>query len=360
MRKSCPLLWLVGAASACAHPDYGMSNVVEDTPPVDVPVDLVIDVAWQDNDWGRNVTRCQVQVAFEPRREHHGDSAGGNPGAGGNPESGGPDPGPDNAMVPDEPGTCVFTEIPRPGEHHEGEPGQEPGGDPGHEPGEDDPILPGDAEDDWQVRGDVVGPDEIFMKDGATEVRLDSVEVEGGGLRYELADCDATRFPFSSNLALDVAKSSQPNGVHAFTMADLIAVGPRLFVDEPAEDEHGMPMVRSGDDLALRWAFEGADPSRDGKALTPEVLVKLYTQHRDRTEADRWLICRPEEEGWFDIPSEALDELMSGIDNADEWFTNFDIHSELRGQEQETPWGELLQVRAHVSAGGAILLEGRD
>ena len=51
---------------------------------------------------------------------------------------------------------------------------------------------------------------------------------------------------------------------------------------------------------------------------------------------------------------------MSGIEHPEEWFTNFDVHSELRGQEQETPWGELLQVRAHVSAGGAISLEGRD
>jgi hypothetical protein len=357
------------ALLGCQSPDYsvGKLQAANVAPPRDV--DLVIDVAWQDNNWGESTTRCQVQVAFEPVP----DTVEGGSGAegGGQPEQ----PRNDTVTIPDQPGTCAVSHLSPPGDPDAagGEPGspggssEEPadgadGGNSGaHEDGD---TQPGDADDDWQVRGGLLGPDEVFVTDDLVNLTLDGVMIDGGGLRYELADCDADHFPFSSSLALDVAASSDPQGVHAFEMDDLIAVGPRLTIEAPLHDEHtGFPEFRTDQDLPVRWAFDGDDPVVDGEPATPAVLIKLFVQDETHTEGERWLVCAPDQEGWFDIPAADLADLYDGIEEPERWRTSLDVHSELAGREQETPWGELMQVRAHVSSGAPlqhVLVEGAE
>ena len=63
MKRALPSLALV---VACQGPDYSMATTPGQNVAPDVPVDLVVDVAWQDNNWGADQTRCQVQVAFLP------------------------------------------------------------------------------------------------------------------------------------------------------------------------------------------------------------------------------------------------------------------------------------------------------
>ena len=335
MKRALPGLAL---AVACHGPDYGMATNPAPNVAPDVPVDLVVDVAWQDNNWGLDQTRCQVQVAFHPLAVAPDGDGGG--GGGGSPQGG--------VTVPEAPGTCAVTVLeppPQPGES----------GEPGGEPQGDDPVAPGDPDDDWQVQGEVLGPDAIHITDGLRRLTLEGVDLDDGGVRYELAGCDGDAFPFAASFALDVAPSADPDGVHAFEMPDLIAVGPRLHIDAPLHDPHaGFPTASAAEDLAVRWSFEGPDPRVDGAAVTPDVMIKLFAQDPSRAQPDRWLLCAPEEEGWFDVPAEALAELTDGMDDPTAWHLSLDVHSEVAGRPQETPWGELLEVRAHVSSGAPL------
>ena len=320
----------------CQGPDYGMSTAPRPNEAPDVPVDLVVDVAWQDNNWGADQTRCQVQVAFLPLVLAP-DGGGGGEGA---PQAG--------VAVPETPGTCVATTL---------EPPEQPGeaGEPGGNPDDGDPIEPGDADDDWQVAGDVLGPDAIHLSDGLRRLTLEGVDLEDGGVRYELAECDAEAFPFAASFALDVAPSADPDGVHAFEMPDLVAVGPRLHLDAPLHDAHtGFPTVSPGTDLPVRWSFEGPDPIVEGATVSPDVVIKLFAQDPSRAQPDRWLLCLPEEEGWFDVPASAVAALTDGMDDPTAWHLSLDVHSEVAGRPQQTPWGELLQVQAHVSSGAPL------
>lgn len=330
MRHSVTLLLL---ATACGGNDYSVAKDAETNPGAERPVDLAFDVAFQENRYGEFTSRCQVQVAFSPVE----DTAAAMPGASG--------PPPPDTDFPEAPGTCVFTERARP----------DPGGDPGGsgEPGGD--SEPGEApEDGWQIAGSVIGPSAVWMRHEDGDLLLETVEVGQGGLRYELTECDAGRFPFSRTLGLDVPDAEDPDGVHAFSVPDLVAVGPRVVVDSPAMVGGGNPTHDPREPLPVRWTLDGPDPVIDGEPLRPNVRIQILNQDHAREEADRWLVCWPDEEGWFDVQPEDLAPLVEGREDRTVWGTQIGIHSEVQGPEQLTPWGRTLQVRAHVSAGGGI------
>lgn len=320
MRLSHAILLLLGA---CAGNDYGVAKGTDANPGADRPVDLALDVAHQAHDHGQSVSRCQVQVAFQPLLE---DAPGGSRTA-------------VSAEVarPEAPGTCAFSEV---------------AAAPAPPPSEQDA-------DDWQVSGAVIGPAIVTMGDAQGDLTLHAVETDQGGLRYELPDCAADRFPFSRTLGLDVPDSDDPDGVHAFVVPDLVAVGPQVAFEAPARTETGaQPTLDPAEDLPVRWSLLGPDPVVDGAPVAPETRVQI--QHQDRTgEAPtRWLVCWPEEEGWFDVPADQLALLVDGREDPAAWRTTVDVHTEVEGAPQLTPWGRTLQVKAHVSAGGGVQLDG--
>jgi len=306
--------------AACRGNDYGVAKDADPNPGAGRPVDLALDVAFQSQNHGDSVTRCQVQVAFEPLLEE----------------------GPDTARTliggdlarPEAPGTCAFTELPV----TRGTPAEE------------------DA-DNWQVQGGVIGPEQIRMQDDAGALSLWALRTDEGDLRYELPDCDAGVFPFSRTLGLDVPDSDDPDGVHAFTVPDLVAVGPQVSLDAPERTEEGrQPTLDPREPMAVRWTLLGPDPEIEGAPAASTTLIQIQHQHETRVEADRWLVCWPEDEGWFDVPPEDLALLVDGRDDPAEWRAHVDVHTEVVGAPQLTPWGRTLQVRAHVSAGGGIEL----
>ena len=305
--------------TACRGNDYGVAKDADPNPGAGRPVDLVVDVAFQSQNQGESVTRCQVQVAFKPLLEQ--------------------DPQQTRSSRdlnrPEEPGTCAFSEIPLP----QGAPGDE-------------------VVDNWQVTGEVIGPDTVRMQDAEGALALMALRTEEGDLRYELPDCDASIFPFSRTLGLDVPDSDDPDGVHAFTVPDLVAVGPQVALDAPGRTAEGrQPTLDPSEPLAVRWTLQGPDPQLDGMALEPATMIQVQHQDEARVEPDRWLVCWPEEEGWFDVPAEDLALLMEGRDDPSGWRSHVDVHTEVLGPSQVTPWGRTLQVRAHVSAGAGIDLD---
>lgn len=345
--------------TACTTTDYGVGKRVAPNPGTETPVDLKIDVAFQEHGYGENMTRCQVQVAFKPLREQaeegSHDGGGHGDGADDGPQQGDPGeerPAGTHVERPRTPGECVFSEVERPTPGG----GGQPGGDPG-EPGSGGDHDHEGGVDDWQVSGQVIGPEQVFVDSGPERLSLVAVDTDQGGVRYELAGCDAASFPFSRTLGLDVPGSQDPDGVHAFEMEDLIAVGPRVVLDHPMRDADGRhPILDPAQDLEVRWTMDGADPVVDGVAVEPKTLIQIQHQAVDRQASDRWLVCWPEEEGWFDVPAEALEPLLEGREDPALWTTHIDVHTEGAGAEQPTPWGRALQVRAHVSAGGGVTL----
>lgn len=313
-RRVAPAACAAAALSGCGATDYGLKTTPGPSFAPDAPVDLTVDLALQRNAWGGNTARCQAQVAFAP---DEGVAVIG-------------------AVVrkPTEPGACAWTELAA------ADPEQEIGG----------------PDDSWQVTGGVLGPEQIALYDGAGEIALDGALIGRDRLRYEWTACAADAFPTSRVLGLDVPAATDPDGVHAFTMPALIAVGPLLHFEEPGPVGEDQPATHDPSrPLEVVWSMEGEDPVVDGAPVAPEVLVKLYGQDLTGGGPDRWVVCAPVEEGWLEVPAEDLGWLTDGrLGDPERFHTHIDVHSEIRGEGQLTPWGELVRPRAHVSDGGPI------
>ena len=98
------LVLLTVFLASCVQGDYGVGKAASPNPGFDRPVDLAMDVAFQQNGYGRNVSRCQLQVAFRPLEEEPSTMPGAE----------GPRPPGGQVAFPEEPGTCAFSEVERP------------------------------------------------------------------------------------------------------------------------------------------------------------------------------------------------------------------------------------------------------
>ena len=304
-------LWGPGCGAAT---DYNLKSTPDPSFGPDEEIDLTIDLALQRNEWGANTTRCQIQVAFRP-----------NPGivAASN-----------VVLYPEAPGLCAHSSLPP----------------------RDPEAGVGGEDDNWQVTGGVLGPEQVTLSSGPRTLSLDGVVVANEALRYEWADCNAEDFPTSATLDLHVPPSRSADGVPDFDLDELVAVGPLLDFETPGpSDATGAPQARPDRDLLVTWTMSGEDPLLDGAVVHPRVLVKVLSQDMTGGEDDRWLVCEPTEEGVFDIPAADIEELTDGRVGDDARFhTHIDVHSEIRGEGQETPWGRVVLPRAHVSDGGPI------
>jgi len=328
-RLQCWIPFFVGTLG-CGGQDHTFQKIVDPIPPLDVPASLRIDLAIQENEWGAKVSRCQMQVAFEPLPEFV------DPDSSGEDASETPEPSDPMPQIdyPKEAGECVFSEIPAQGPPPDGS----------------DPM----AGDNWQLSGDVVGPTYLEMWKLSDSWTLDVVDTEHGGLRYEWLDCAREDYPFSATLTMDVPRSEDPDGVHPFTMEDLVPVGPRLLLDAPIGEHGGQPKVDIEEGLEIVWHTDGDLPVVEGEERKPETLVKIQTQDHAREEATRWLLCWPEEDGWLVLSPEDLAPLYEDREDPERYTTNLDVHMELLVSDRPTPWGEALTVRTNVSSGAGI------
>ncbi len=315
-------------AAACGGQDHTFNKLVDPNPPESLASSLRVDLAIQENDWGSKVTRCQMQVAFEPLPEYvDPEEAAGEETP--PPEETAPPP---QVELPIAPGDCAFSEL------HPPEP-------------DSDGALDGD---NWQLSGNIIGPRYVEMWHSSDSWTLDAVETDHGGLRYEWSACELNAYPFSSTLTMDVPASDDPDGVYPFTMDDLVPVGPRVMLDDPARVDGGQPPVDIHFPLDIEWHTDGGLPELDDNVLQPDTLVKLQTQDHARQEAVRWLVCWPEEDGWMQLSPETLAPLFADRTDPERYTTNLDIHMELLMEDRPTPWGEALTVRTNVSTGAGL------
>ena len=323
---------LLLAALGCTSQDHAFNKIVDPIPPEPTLTTLRVDLAMQENDYGAHVSRCQMQVAFEPIPEFT------------DPDASGEDTGEDTGLaepkpevaLPSQPGECAFSEVP-------------PAGPPPEGGGEG--SMTGD---NWQLSGDVVGPDSVEMWHNSESWTLDAVETEHGGLRYEWSDCSHDAYPFSRTLTLYAPPSEDPDGVDSFTMEELVPVGPRVVLDHPMGEHGGQPSADITQPLMVAWHLAGDLPTIEGEALTPDTLVKIKTQDQDGLEATRWLVCWPESEGFIELSPDILAPLFVDREDPELYRTNIDVHTELLSTERPTPWGEALTVRTNISMGTGL------
>jgi hypothetical protein len=325
------LLWSLPLWPACSPTvDYALGLEKAKNAPGYETITISADITLQRNNYGDTISRCQMQFAFSPLYDE--DTA--------------PDPPATPAWVvakPEAPGTCAFSVQPLPDE----------GGTPG-EP----------QEDNWSISGSLVGPDEILLYSDAVDLRLGATSLDDERLRYELdpADCDDITFPVGELLTLDVPEGETvtTDSLPGFFIDDALAVGPDVYLTAPAVDPDvaGDRVLHPvGDDLDVRWDFSGAPPVIAGTPIPPEVRVKIYNQDREREFGNEWLVCWPDQDGQLTIPAEELALLtVNPSPDEDRWFAGLAVHTSTDSPAFEAPWGEPVQLRAHISEGGLLIL----
>lgn len=323
------LVWSLPLTASCSPTvEYGLGPEKAKNEPGYQTITISADIALQRNNYGNTISRCQIQFAFSPLYEDAPDPPATPPWVVANPEK---------------PGTCAFSLEPLP--------------DADHSP--DSPT-----EDNWSISGSLAGPDEILLYSDVVDLRLSAISLDDQTLRYELPpeDCDDITFPVGELLTLDVPEGEavSTDSLPGFYIEDALAVGPDVFVTAPTPDldmASDRALHLSDEDLDVRWSFSGPAPVVDGTPVPPEVRVKLYNQDRNREFNNEWLVCWPEQDGRLTIPAEELAQLTANPSpQEDRWFAGLAVHTRTDSPAFEAPWGEPVQLRAHISEGGMLVL----
>ncbi len=314
------------ALLACSSgADYGLAAPPDQNPPGYDTIRVFVDVALQRTSFGQQVGRCQIQVAFEPVVWGDQDDQ--------------PASEPPWAVAyPDQAGTCAFSTEPLP---EEGEPS---------------------APDNWYVSGSLIGPPSIALTNMDRRIELLAVESEDGRVRYELPDCSEHSFPTREVFNLDVPETDDDgpgDTLPAFRIMDAFAVGPDVHLTTPIPDpDIAGPLPHPIDtDLDVAWQFDGDPPSIGGQVLDPRVELKLYNQDDLREQENQWLVCLPDDDGRFRLGADDLAAMTANPDPADDrWAASLTVHTITESPPFDTPWGESVQINAHISEGGFISL----
>lgn len=329
---------LIFLTTACGGHEHVFQKIDDPNPVQAFDSSLRVDLAIQENDFGANITRCQMQVAFEPLPEYT------DPDSVNESDSSQSSAPTHHVEEPEVQGTCAYSSVEPPGPPPEGH---------------DDNSGSADSMegDNWQLSGDVIGPNYVEMWRFEDTWTLDAVETEHGGQRYEWTTCDVADYPFSSTLTMDVPPSDDPDGVYAFTMDELVPVGPRVILDAPMGEHGGQPDLNIEEPLEIVWHHGGDLPTVDGETQEPKTLVKLQTHDHERQEEVRWLVCWPEDDGSLVLSPEDMAPLFEGRVDPQVYKASLDVHTELLGKDQDTPWGEALTVRTNVSSGTGLRID---
>lgn len=314
-------LFLLGCTASA---EYGLSAPVEANAAGWDTIRISADVALQRHGYGADVGRCQVQVAFEPVVYADAPAE--------------PPEEPWAVAEPDQPGTCALSV----------EPVAEPGGEAG------------DPGDDWYVSGSLVGPERIELRGGQVDLVLEPVEAEDGGVRYELpADrCSDADFPVGEVFDLVVPEGEGDDALPGFVVLDALVVGPDVALTAPSLDGLDGDRVPHAvqDDLFVAWELSGGIPQVAGVPVEPQVQVKVYNQDEEHALPSEWVVCLPDQDGAFTLPADTLAELtVNPTEQEDRWFASVTVHTTTQSPAFETPWGEPVQLQAHVSEGGFVV-----
>ena len=306
-------------------------------------VNIFIDSALQRNQWGHNVSRCQIQVAFS--RQHLMP-----------PTTEPVNPPIEPPPLPEEPGECIFTgmvELP-PIENH----------DPNQTP-----------PDNWFVSGPLVGPDSIYLH-GEQTIELEAIISEDGQIRYEWRDCDPENFPFGEVFDLEIpegessmaAMITEQGELEPVWLENALIVGADLRLEFPNEiDANHYYTGFSDEDFTVQWSNYGNFPHQNEvfadyteeeiSPLEPKFEIKFTNNKKHEWFAGEQMNCMPNQNYDDTIPSENIAQFqLNDMVGEDTFYLALDVHSNYLGPKINHPFGEAVHSRSHISEGGLMLI----
>lgn len=295
-------------------------EVENDIVPDDIVPNMRIDAAIQHMGWGEQLTRCQIQVAFNRRWFAPPEET---------EEPQNPPP-----ERPDEAGECIF--------HREQllENGQGSQG----------------GVDNWFISGDIFGPEELYLHSLEQTIILERMLAEDGLIRYEMADCRQETFPFGEIFDLEIPESSGENVVPEAYIEEVIVFGPNSRIETPADMEpHQQYQGFGADGLYFSWSFDD-----DVSELIEEQLSVQLTNnahHQPSWNYNEGMFCLPDTREDIEIlPNELLQFTLNEYIGEGAFSIGLNVHGDYYGPEREDPWGNIFRTRVNITRGGMMEL----
>lgn len=341
-------MWTLSAMSpflmllygGCQGVDYGIAHPSTGwTPGEDVAhlgsassmINVSFGVAFQRNNWGDTLQRCQVQVAFTRTGESDGMGMGDSSVQ-------------EHIQVPEEEGWCMTTRF------------DEVSDDPPPEPGDED--LGPDRTDNWNLRGSLDAGCRVWLHGEGGSWPLERHFDDKDRVIYELDSCDELSFPFGQVLDLEISEPDAAPPLAGLRLEGAFAVGfpleVEVLIDAP---QQGILYHRVDNPLLVAWQELVWDWDLEGDWEHEELAVLRVSEFgvADPVEV---LACRPPLEN-----DEILfgSEQLSGLPHnhqpdSDHWSSTFQVDSRYIGPMLATPWGEVMRVESTISDGGILVL----
>ncbi len=308
-----------------------------DIDPNDIVPNLRLDAAIQHMGWGEQLTRCQIEVAFQ--RRHY------------QPREEDPNQGPPPER-PEEPGQCVFHREERPqGDPNGGNGGNGNNGGTGGNGG-------GSQPDDWFISGDLSGPDVLYLHSLERTITLQKVRAEDGMIRYEMADCRQETFPFGEIFDLEIPESNgngnDQSAVPAAYIEAVLAFGPDIIIETPETDHmHHQYQGYASDGLYFSWDFAGPVPDM----IEERMAVRMTNNSNQPWVYNEGLDCIPDTRYDHQLwPEDLLQFTLSQYLGEGIFSIGLNVHGDYYGPEREDPWGNIFRARVNIMRGGMIEL----
>ncbi|GEM_PF-3217744 len=392
-----PLLGVLSSLTGCGTPDYGLSvhddagavlDWIETTDATAIQISF--DAAFQRTNYGADIGRCQVQLAFLLEWEDDGmgsdtDEQNQHEGEEGERRPQGP-PGPQahgeleiiyaqhggELGLPGEPGECVLSIYDYDGEYHnehgergegEGE-GEHPEGERGERPedgGEPQERHEGPSEGAWMVRGSIdLGP-EVLLVGSEEDVWLDRTVDEEGRFFYELQPCDESTFPFAQTFDLAIPHTIEDE-LGELMVSEAFAIGPELTLLRPGEELTDRGVLEHPQDkpLSIAWELQDDMPEMNGEQIGEELMIWIHTQRREDWRFEEALACKPYHHlDHFLIPPEFFAEMKSDEPGVKDPIYESSFQVDLRGRSEpvDIDWAEIGRVSSTVTEGGLFRVE---
>jgi hypothetical protein len=296
--------------------------------------DISIDVAFQRNNFGQEVSRCQFQVALYYYYQSDLFEEGGEGGE-----------GEEHSKIdfPEQAGQCVLTTF------------------------SDSPQRGGrgEREDNWQIRGTIDAGETVFLRGENRDLELVRMHDFGDRVYYDLENCNEDSFPFAQILDLDAPEANIGSEFDALYLEGAIITGPSLTVITPGPEllEAGYVFHPNNQDFEMAWVEEEDHPDLGETQIHHDKVIFLRNsegyQNHFHFEA---IACRPDTDTSMTITAEVLQELTPNANREDEdYYLAVQVDATTIAPESETPWGQLLHSRTMITDGGVVrLYEGED
>lgn len=288
----------------------GEGEVVE---PAEEEANASINLIFQYSSFGNTAAGCVFDVAFYPVTEDDGYGSGGSA---------------KTIDMPADPGTCAFTRF-----------------DP------DDTGTGGSM----TVRGTADAGAELHAYNGSHDITLRRQESEDGTLRYRWEECAHSTFPFAQTLSL--RGDGEPGGIEAFDLPEVIAVGPDIIQNHPAEADldRGILPTSLAEPFDWEWEWSADFPTTsEGPVQVVQIFVIRNARSSDNQLLEA-LACMPTKDGELTVDPADLGQLTPDPGD-DSTYGAAQLDTYFQGADADAPWGETLRAQSLISMSGLLRL----